>query len=175
VAELDDISVRLSTKSGSAGDSLPSSPADSLGKYLSTTPLSDGGLHNLFDAVSGVEAAAGDVEYRCLFVLNEAADSMLSVKVWIESQVAGGADIALGLDPAGASDRGDSSAQAATIADESAAPSGVTFSLPTGEGSALSVGDVAADECFAIWVRRTVPVDANPQADGASLHVGWTR
>jgi hypothetical protein len=173
MAQLDDVSVRLSTKSGAAGDSTPSTPAGSLGKYMSTTILADAALHNLFDAVSGVEAGAGDTEYRCLFILNEASDSMLGVEVWIEAQTTGGADIAIGLDPAGAVARDDASAQAAEIADESTAPSGVTFSLPTGEPSALSVGDVGADECFAIWVRRVTPAGAGAKSDGAKLLVRW--
>jgi hypothetical protein len=175
MAELDDISVRLSTTAGAAGNSLASTPDTSLGKYLSTSVLADGSLHNLFDTVSGVEAAAGDTEYRCLFVLNLATDAMNDVLVWIESQTPGGADIAIGLDPAGVTAKASASAQAATIANEATAPTGVTFSLPTGAVNALAVGDVDPDECFAIWVRRTVPEAAGAKVDGALIHVGWER
>ncbi len=165
---------RLSTKAGSAGDSTASTAAGSLGKYMSTRVIVDGALGNLFRPATGLEATAGHTDYRCLFVLNEhATDAQDNVKVWIGSQVVGGADIAIGLDPAGVTAEDSSSAQAAEIATEAVAPTGVTFSTPTTIGVGLNTGTVQAGECFAVWIRRRVPAGAFANsADGALILVG---
>jgi hypothetical protein len=156
-----DIVSRLSVKTGSAGDSTSSTPADSLGKYMSTTAIVDGSLQNLFANVDGTDAETGKTYYRCYFKKNtNAVDTWSSVLVWILSQVPGGGDIAIGLDPAGVTAHDDASAQAADIADENTVPAGVTFSTPTTDVTALSVGDVGPLECFAIWVRLSVPAGA---------------
>ena len=64
-----DIKIKLSIKSGSAGNSLAQGDINaSLGKYISTTePVSATG-NNLFDNVTGGENLASGVEYRCIFV-----------------------------------------------------------------------------------------------------------
>lgn len=162
-----DIVYRLSVKTGAAGDTTASTPADSLGKYISTTAVNLATpANNLFDDVSGDESAAGDVEYRCFFVLNNHASlSLTSAVVWIVSQVADGASIEIGLDPAGVTAKGSASAQAALIATESDAPTGVTFSNPTSKGTGLSIGTIAAGSCAAIWVKRTVAASTPAKAD----------
>ena len=167
------LQVRLSTAAGAAGDATASTPAGSLGKYISTSLLADANLHNLFDAVTGAEAAAGMTDYRCLFVLNNhATETLLATSIWIESQTPEGADVFIGLDPAGITPKGQAGAQAATIASEGAAPAGVTFSGPTSGGTALSVGDVPAGSCFAVWLRRRVAAGAKAMAsDSLKLHV----
>lgn len=156
-----DLKLRLSTASGAAGNTLASTPAASLGKYISTTDLVDNSLGNLFAAITGTQAAEGRTVYRCLFVLNNhVSETWANVKVWLVSQLSGGGDIALGLDPAGVTAKGSAPAQAATIASETAAPAGVTFSAPASVGAGLSVGSVAAGSCFAIWFRLKVPTGA---------------
>lgn len=169
-----DIVYRLSIKTASAGDAdAQADENESLGKYMSTTALDLGTpLNNLFDDVSGAENAASDVEYRCIFVLNDHATLPLQgTKVWIQSEVANGASIAIGLDPAGNVARNSGSAQAAEIANEGAAPAGVSFSSPTSEGAGLSIGDLDADDVRAIWIRRTAANNAALNNDGATLRV----
>lgn len=169
-----DLVYRLSVKTGAAGDSTSSTPADSLGKYVATTVMDlVATLNNLFDDVAGDEAAAGDVEYRCIFILNNHASLVLQgAKVWLSDEVAGGAAVAIGLDPAGVTAKGSASAQAAEIATESDAPAGVSFSSPTDKASGLSIGDIAAGSVAAIWVRRTVAALTSAQSnDGATLRV----
>lgn len=80
-----DIKMRLSIKTGSAGNSLAQSdPNASLGKYISTTDIADNTLNNLFDNVTGDENALGDVEYRCVFFYNAHGSlSLETPKVWI--------------------------------------------------------------------------------------------
>lgn len=168
-----DIVFRLSTTSGSAGDSTASTPAASLGKYASTSAITTAVLNNLWDDVSGAEAAAGDTEYRCIFMLNNHGSLTLKTpNVFITSQTAGGGTIDIGLDPAGVTAKGSASAQAATIANESAAPAGVTFSSPT-SGSPLALpANLGPGQVIGIWIRRTVTAGASAvNPDGAIL--GW--
>jgi hypothetical protein len=128
-----------------------------LGKYISTTSIVDATLHNLFDVVTGDENAALDVEYRCIFLLNNHATlTLLDPKVWISAQSAGvGADATIGLDPAVASPKGQAGAQAAEVVNEDTAPAGVTFSGPTTKATGLSLGNLVAGNCRALWIRRT--------------------
>lgn len=169
-----DIVYRLSVKTGAAGNTTASTPAGSLGKYISTSALDlVVTLNNLFDDVSGDENAASDVEYRCIFVLNDHATLTLQspVVAWIAAEVAGGADIAIGLDPAGVVAKGSAGAQAATIATEQDAPAGVAFTSPTTKGAGLAIGDIAPGYCQAIWVRRTATNSAAVNNDGVTLRV----
>lgn len=171
VVAASDLKLKFSVKTGSAGDSTAGSAAGSLGKYISTTEITDAALNNLFDDVSGAENAASDVEYRCIFIHNNhATDSITGVKVWINSEVSGGAAAAIAIDNIAASAKGASSAQAAEVANEDTAPSGVgSFSSPTTEGAALTVGDLTAGQCRAVWVRRTAANTSSLANDGGTL------
>ena len=170
-----DIKYRLSIKTGSAGDSAAQgNPNESLGKYVSQTALSGTTLNNLFDNVSGDENAASDVEYRCLFVLNDHATlTHYSAVVWISAEEAGGAAIAIAVDDIAPSAKGSSSAQADEIANESTAPgSGVgAFSSPTTKGAGLALGDIGPGQVKAIWVRRTAANTSALNNDGATIRV----
>ncbi len=168
-----DILFKLAVTTGSAGNSTAqANPNNSLGKYISTTQIVDATTDNLFDDISGDENAASTVDYRCYFVHNSHATlTLTAAKAWISAEVAGGASVAIGLDPAGATAIGSSSAQAATIANELAAPAGVTFSAPTTKGAGLSIGSLPNGQCIAIWVRRTAANSAAVNADGATIKV----
>lgn len=128
----------------------------SLGGAMSSTTLTDSALNNLFDDVSGDESAAGDVEYRCIYLQNNHGTlTWEAVVAWISQQTPSvDTVIAIGLDPAGAG------GTAATIANESTAPAGVSFSSPTSKGSGLIIGDLAPGAYIAIWLRRTTTAGA---------------
>jgi len=167
-----DILFKLSVKTGAAGNTEAGTPAGSLGKYISTTEITDASLNNLFDDVSGAENAASDVEYRCYFVHNSHATLTLqSAVVWLSAEVGGGAAAAIAVDDVAASAIGDASAQADEVADESTAPSGESFSSPTTKGTGLTVGDIAAGYCRAIWVRRTAANTSALDSDGVTIRV----
>lgn len=90
-----DILYKFSVKTGSAGNSTAGTAAGSLGKYISTTQITDNTLNNLFDDITGDENAASTVDYRCFFVHNSHASlTWQNVVVWLSSEVAGGASIA---------------------------------------------------------------------------------
>lgn len=168
-----DILLKLSVKTGSAGNSTAGTPAGSLGKYISTTQISGTPLNNLFDDISGDENAASNVEYRCIFVHNSHATlTWQGVVAWTSGAVSGGADAAIAVDNIAASAIGSASAQAAEITDEDTAPSGVgAFSAPTTKGTGLSLGNIGPGQCRALWVRRTATNSAAINNDGFTIEL----
>lgn len=167
-----DILFKYSVKTGAAGNSTAGTAAGSLGKYISTTEITSATLHNLFDVVTGDENAASDVEYRCIFVHNAHASLTLeNAVVWLSAEVAGGASVAIAVDGTAASAIGSASAQADEVADESTAPTGEAFSSPTTKGTGLSVGNLPAGQCRAIWIRRTAAATGAVDNDGATIRV----
>jgi hypothetical protein len=160
-----DIQYRLS------GGAANSNPNASLGGIMSSTAWAGGVLHDLFDVITGDENAASDVEYRCVYVRNAHGTlTWESVKAWLTAAVAGGADLAIGLDPAGAGN-GSTTGVAVVAANEGAAPAGVTFSAPATKSAGLSLGDIAAGQAYAIWFKRSATNSAPLDDDGATLNV----
>lgn len=152
-----DIQLRRSVKTGSAGDSTAGTEAGSLGKYVSTTQITTAQLNELFDDVSGAESAAGDVEYRCFFVLNNHPTlTYFNPSVEVASQVSGGASVDLATDNIAVSAKGSASAQAAEIATEQTAPTGVSAFGP----GPLLLGSLGPGQVKGVWVRRTVTAGA---------------
>jgi hypothetical protein len=135
--------------SGGAGNSDPNA---SLGGVISTTEITGATLHNLFDIVSSTESEAGDTEYRCFYVKNTHGSLVLqNSKIWISTDNSGAdASIAISLATQGIN------GTAATIANEDTAPGGQSFTSPTTEGGALTIGNIPAGQHQAVWVRRTI-------------------
>lgn len=145
-----DIKKRFSV-AAAAGNTTAGTAATSLGDQISTTDITDATIGNLFDDLSGAEAAAGDTEYRCIFILNNHATLTLqAATIAVQSQTGSAPVHTLALDDIATSAKGASSAQAATVADESSAPTGVGA---FGAGP-LTIGDLAPAECKAVWVKR---------------------
>ena len=168
-----DLHLNLSVKTGTAGNQTAGTPSGSLGKYISTTQLSGTALNNLFDDVSGAENAASDVEYRCIFVKNNHATlTAQGVVIWLQNQVAGGTTVDIALDNIAVSDQGSATAQAAEIADEGTAPTGVgAYSAAATLGAALSIGNLTPGQVKAVWVRRTAANTAAVDNDGVTFQV----
>lgn len=174
-----DIKFKLSTKSGSAGNQNTSTPAASLGKYISTTEITSAQLNNLFDDVTGDENANEDVEYRCFFVHNAHASLTLeNIKVWMSDEAAGGANIAFARTkqnfPLIAVPVGSSSAQAEEVADESTIPSTLVsgdFYSPTTKETGAGIPDLEPGYVCSFWVRRTAQNNSALDNDGVTLKV----
>lgn len=150
-----------------SGGAANADPAASLGGARSSVAAPVG----LFDAVTGDESAAGDVEYRCVYVRNEDASAagLINPAAYLFSNTPS-ADtiISIGLDPAG------KNATATTVANENTAPAGVTFSEPATKaaGLALPSSPYAQNDFVAVWIRRTVGAGAASAAsDPATLRV----
>ncbi len=150
--------------SGGAGNSDPDA---SLGGAISSTEVSGTALNNIFDDVSGAESGPGDTEYRGVYVKNTHGTLTLqAAKLWIASEVADGASIALALADEGLN------ATMETIADESTAPVGPTFSSPTSKGAGLDLGNIPAGQYYGFWLRRVVPSSTPAKAaDGVTPRV----
>lgn len=152
-----DLLFKLSIKTGAAGNSATSTPAGSLGKYISTTQLSGTALNNLFDDVSAAENSASTTDYRCAFVHNAHATltHQSAVLFFTGGDPAGGTTVTAAIDNVAASAIGSASAQAAEVATETTAPSGVgSYSLPTTAGAGLALGDIGPGQCKAFWIKR---------------------
>jgi hypothetical protein len=155
-----DIEYRLS------GGAANSNPLASTGGAMSSVEAVGA---TLFDTVSSVEAADGDIEYRCVYVTNNGATTATGAKVWVQANTpSADTTIAIALDGNG------KNATAETESDESTAPTGESFSSPTGIGDGLSLGDLAAADYYGVWIRRTVTAAAAGVAsDTFTLRVGY--
>lgn len=155
-----------------AGNTTAGTPSGSLGDQISTTVIPDATLNALFDDISGAENAANTVDYRCIFIHNSnGANALQNAVMWLSSEVAGGASIAIGADTTAASAIGSASQQALTVANETTAPAGVTFTSPTTAGAGISLGTIPAGSCKAVWVRRTAANSAALNNDGVTFSV----
>jgi hypothetical protein len=147
--------------SGGAGNA---SGNASLGGVKSSTVMS-GSVDALFDYTSAAEAVAGDVEYRCIYIHNaNGADTMLGLTTWIAAQTPlAGSVLAIGLGSAAIN------GVEQTIANESTAPVGVTFSEPSAFANGLVAGDIPFSQHKAIWLRKTITAGS-----GSSPNDAWS-
>ncbi|HSW61722.1 MAG TPA: hypothetical protein VLH56_00145 [Dissulfurispiraceae bacterium] len=140
--------------SGGAGNSNPNA---SLGGIISSTQITDASLHNLFDVVSGDEAAAGRTEFRAFYIKNNHGTlTWEAVKLWITSNTPSTWDqVQIGIEASSGSPK-------QTIANETTAPSSptISFSEPTTKAGGLALGDMAAGVVYMVWVRRVVTAGA---------------
>lgn len=140
-----------------SGGASNSDPAASLGGVISSTAIPSASVHNLFDLVVGAESTPGDTEYRCHYLRNgHPTLTWYAAKVWIETNTpaAGSSvEIALGSSAVNGIEQ--------TVADESTAPSGVSFSSAAGSANALTIGDIPAGQHKAVWVKRTISAGAS--------------
>lgn len=152
-----DITYRLS------GGAANSDPDASLGGAKSSVEAST----NLYDAVSSAEAAAGDVEYRCFYINNgHGSLTYLGARVWIQANTPSATttiEMGLGTSAVNGTEQ--------TVANESTAPSGVTFSTPTDFSSGLVIGDIPNGQHKAVWIKRTINAGTASATDTATFRV----
>lgn len=120
----------------------------------------------LFDPVTAAQAAAGLVEYRCIYLHNASAtDTMFAARVWIGANTPlPGTTLAIGVGTSAVN------GTEQTIANEATAPAGVTFSEPANAAAGLALGDIPPGQHRAIWMRRTVTAGSgNLASDTYSL------
>lgn len=155
-----DIEYRLS------GGSSNADPTLSIGGVMSSVEVTGS---TLFDTVGSAEALTGDTEYRKIFITNNGTTIALSTKVFIQANTpSADTTIAIALDGGGVNNDGD------TAADEGTAPSGESFTSPTDYAGGLSLGDLAEDDRYAVWIRRTVSAAAAGSAgDTFTIRVGY--
>jgi len=134
-------------------------------------------LNKTFDDISKSESFHGDDEYRGYYLYNaHATEPFLGPKLFIHQQPTGADTLEVGIDAAGVGD-GSTTGVAVTIADESTAPVGVTFSAPADSGAGISLPDLAASQAHGWWQHRTVAADtlvSTPaDASAVAFYVGY--
>lgn len=153
-----DILLRLS------GGASNSSQAAALGGIMSTTTVASG---SIFDDVSSAESAAGDIEYRCIYVLNNHGTLSLDNAIaWLTANTPSATttvDIGVGSAALNATEQ--------TVADENTAPTGITFVPAASVGAAIALGSIPAGQRRSIWIRRTVNAATSAVADSFTVRV----
>ncbi len=149
-----------------AGGASNTDPNLSLGGIMSTsTVITDATVENLFDNVTGAESTAGDTEYRSFYLLNNHGSlTFQSVFLWISTETPS-ADSLINLALAGEG----LNATMETIADESTAPIGESFTHNTSEGTGLDIGNVPFSQRFGVWIERIISVTAAAAAADAAI------
>lgn len=134
----------------------------SLGGVKSTTTDATAGI---FDDVSSAESAAGDVEYRCVYVHNNHGTLTLTGAVaWLAANTpSASTDVAIGVGTSAVN------GTEQTVANESTAPTGITFVAAATQGAGVALGDIPAGQHRAVWIRRTVTAGAAAAADSFTL------
>jgi len=169
----------FSTKSGSSGNSLTSNGDNSLGKYISTTQLSSGVLHDLFAAMTGDEnASSGVVDYRLIFVANRTASSgyvMQNPVMWLQTELSGYSYTQIALDITQPSSISSATAQADSITTRVVAPTLIgnwnSGTAKTGANSGLYLPNIASGYAQGIWIRRASQNSAAVNSDYSSYVV----
>lgn len=166
-----DLLLKFSVVTGAAGNTVAGTVGNSLGKYISTTQITDATLDNLFPDITGDENASSNIDYQCLFIHNNHGTLTLqNTVVWISGEVVGGANTAIATDNIAPSALGASSAQAAQIASKNTTPTGTSaFSSPTTKATGLTIGSLAPGQVKAIWIRRTATNSAALNNDGVTV------
>lgn len=145
------------------GGASNSDPNASLGGTVSSNGPTSNSLHNLFDEVSGSESLPGDIEYRAVALRNNHGSlTAKSTKIYITVDASSYYDLALAGEGLNTNPE--------SIANESTAPAGESFSHPTNYAGGLSMGNIPNGQFYAYWVRRTIPAAA-PAATPYNLTV----
>jgi hypothetical protein len=155
-----DVQWYLSNPMANTGYLGTGTPGNSLGAFMSTTQISTTPLNDLFLNITPAENAAFQVDYQCLFLMNNTASGnmMLEPYVWCPSSLfSGSATIEFGVDAAGAVPYNSSFQQAALISNSTTEPVGVTswYGPSISYSSGAILPDIPAQCCVALWFQRT--------------------
>lgn len=158
-----------------AGGAANTDPNASLGGAISTAgggAIVDNVANNLWDDVTGDEAAAGDTEFRGLYVKNNHGSLTLTgAVIWFDGAgTAAPASASRNFDMAVAAEA--MNVSMATIANESAVPATVSFTRPTTKAGGLQLNGstgLTAGSYRGVWIRRVVTAAAVAANDTVSI------
>jgi hypothetical protein len=171
-----DIVYLLSAPVASAGFQQTGTPGNSLGKYCATTVIGNF-TDNVFTDINGVQNTADQVDYQCVFVLNNTSsgNSMLNAVAWMPTQnvVAGGANVTMALDNIGVTVKNSTIAQATSIVSSTTAPINVGTYVPPSSNSAggIALGTIPPGYVVALWFQRTATNSPPLNNDGFNLQI----
>lgn len=160
-----------------SGGAANTTAGSALGGAMSTAgggTVDTGVANDLFDDVSAAEAVTDDVEYRGIYVsiISGATGTLSTARIFISADSSNADDI---IDLAIADEAKNVSME--TIANESTAPTGPTFSHPTTYAGGIAIDNLVADDERGVWVRRSIdgsPSQADPGAITNTLKVEGT-
>lgn len=104
-----------------------------------------------FDDVESAEQAAGDTEYRAVFLENAGSLEITNLTVWL-----GDCDATVQI----AAEAVDGDGKIQTVADEDTAPTGLSWNAGTDKGSGLVIGSLAAGARVGLWIEREIAMGA---------------
>jgi hypothetical protein len=119
-------------------------------------------VNKMWEDILPAESYAGQTDYHGFYVHNaHPSIGLIDCKLYIASQTSGVDALWIGLGTSAI----DATEQ--TIANDTTAPSGVTFSQPSSVGAAISLGALGAGQHRAYWQKRVCP--ATNVADTADV------
>jgi hypothetical protein len=112
---------------------------------------------NVFDIIGSALSLSGHNAYRGIYLKNtHSSITATDVTIWIDEQTEAGDYLQIGIDPAGAGD-GTTTGVMTTIASETDAPAGVSFSIPVSKTTGIVIGSLLAGQVIGVWINRVVP------------------
>ena len=145
------------------GGAANANPDLSLGGTSSSVEVVSVALNNLFDNVLPTDIDTGDhVSYRAFDIHNAGDGSALHVEFFLTDTPNAESIVAVGFDSVGTQ----------SIANDTTAPTGITFTTPL-TGSKLALANLAAGSAHRMWIRRTVDQDAININDDTAILQCW--
>lgn len=136
-----------------------SDSADSDGGDISANEIADETLNNVFDNVSGDDAAVGIVAYKKIFIKNtNSVEALDALKVWIE-QLTDSEDDEIDISTCD------------TLTGSDATGDGQSYVRPNSavHADVLDYGSVPAGDYVALWLRRTVDGGAAEYSQNSAI------
>lgn len=132
--------------------------------------------NKIFNDVSKDESDVGTSIYRCIAVKNTGTDKKKDVTIWIAANTPG-ADTVLVGDAVAVAGNGTSTGLETAPANQTTAPSGVTFSSPSSKTSGIVLGELSGSagathtKCF--WIKLLVPAGITEETLNNTFSIGY--
>jgi hypothetical protein len=137
-----------------SGGANNNNPFVSLGGVVSATQIKDDALDAFVDQISITQQQTGHTDYYCFYVFNGSSTSQMSdTKIWF-TVLPSFMSMGLGSAPVGGTEQ--------VINQDTTPPASVTFSQPTTQSTALSIGNIPPSSYKSVWVRRIIPAGVMP-------------
>ena len=150
-----------------------------LGGWISSSIWLGSTSNDLFDNITGVDNQNQASDYRCIFIANSNQYfTLYSAAVFLPSQVSGGANMYIAVDPAGVvpiNQSGTGNYQSIRMDNSTTEPTyqgqSLPWSMAATRSDAISIGDLTPQSCAAIWFKRTAKNTAPLNNDGVTIRV----
>lgn len=124
----------------------------SIGGEMSSEPIPNAQLENLFDDVSRVEVINGRIEHRCFFLLNEDVDDFHRIK-FTSITIPADTEISFAVDPAPIPQ---------SLTTEDSTPVGLRFyKFDEWNELEIPIGKLDIGDAIAVWIKRKVLVGSD--------------